>query len=299
MRVVSLLPSATEVVCALGHEGDLVGRSEECDYPVSVQSLPVLMRAKLPPDSRSSAEIDRDVRRLRGASESLYWLDLERLRALRPELLLTQDLCGVCSVTEAEVQAACRQTGLAPQVLSVSPRTLGEVWESFRSIARALGHSAPLPAGLDRPPTAEDRRSGRRPRVAVVEWADPPILAGLWTPEIVHAAGGDPIGPRPGEPGERTTYEEVGRRRPDLLVIAPCSFGIERTRAELRAPRIHDALERLDPSLGIWVADEAYFSRPGPRLAHGVEFLRRLLGDPSRPARLPFFRWSGCAEVLA
>lgn len=296
MRIVSVLPSATEIVCALGHAEELVGRSEECDYPSEVRTRPVVMRAKRRDADRSSAEIDARVREVRGRGESLYSLDVPLLAKLVPDLLLTQDLCGVCSVTEEEVRVACREAGVAPVIASLTPRNLSEVWDTVGIVARALGDEA---AG-EQLETSLRARSGnvpgpaRVPLVAIVEWLDPPILAGLWTPDIIRAAGGDAIGPCSGEPGIRTSWEEIERYAPDLIVLSPCSFSVERTAQELDRPGARAGLDRQSPRFGTYLADEAYFSRPGPRLADGIDLVRSLLAGkrganpmPVRPLNAP------------
>ncbi len=286
MRVVSVLPSATEIVFALGHGPQLVGRSAECDFPPEARALPVVMAPKVFDAERPSREIDDRVQRVRSARESLYALDIELLRRLEPDVILTQDLCGVCSVTDAEVAAACARADVAPLVVSLTPRTLSGVWQSVEQVGRALDDpaaGASLARSL-RSRTAPLHRPTPAPRVAVVEWVDPPILAGLWTPDIVRAAGGVSIGPRRGRPGERTRWEAIAAEGPDLLVISPCSFGVERTVRELSVPAVRDGLRAISPRLGTFVADEAYFSRPGPRLADGVELIRHLLArEPWQP----------------
>jgi iron complex transport system substrate-binding protein len=294
MRIVSLLPSATEIVCALGAERSLVGRSAECDYPSTIQDRPVVMRPRTEDFGRPSATIDRRVRAARARSESLYSLDVETLRGLRPDLILTQDLCSVCSVTNDEVKAACRQAELAPSIVSLTPRSLSEVWASVTAIGAAIGRPADAARLRRRLRTRGARSSppsGSRPRVAVVEWLDPPILAGLWVPEMIELAGGRPLGPAAGAVGVRTTWAELRETAPELLVLSPCSFPVSRTMEEARPARIRRGLSSIEPRLGCWVADEAYFSRPGPRLADGVALLRDLLrgGRVQRP--MPVERW--------
>jgi len=277
-RIVSVLPSATEIVCALGRRAQLIGRSEECDFPAGVRTLPVVMRARTLDAERPSGEIDRRVQATRGRAESLYELDLALLRTLRPEVLLTQDLCGVCSVTDAEVRAACATAGVAPEVVSVAPRRLAEVWDSVATIGRAIGAAAEAAVQVaslrerSRPPAVPDG-----PTVAVVEWLDPPILAGLWAPDLVAAGGGRSLHPEAGAPGIRTTWSRLGEQAPDLVLLSPCSFSVPRTLRELEDPALAAAVRRLRPPLGVYVADEAYFSRPGPRLADGVDLVRHLV----------------------
>lgn len=293
MRVVSVLPSATEWVFALGHGQDLVGRSSECDYPAAARDLPVVMWPRTWDAEAPSADIDARVSATRSAGESLYVLDVPRLARLAPDLLLTQDLCGVCSVTGPEVTEACSRAGVRPTIVSLTPRTLGEVWSSAETVGAALKDPASgrtlarkLRARSGPPP------SGGRPRVVVVEWLDPPILAGLWTPDIVHAAGGAPLGPRSGEPGVRTTWKSIAEELPDLVVLAPCSFSVARTRREAERAPVREGLELLGkPPLGVFLADEAYFSRPGPRLIAGIELVRHLMGGPPWHPPMPVLPW--------
>jgi iron complex transport system substrate-binding protein len=292
VRIVSVLPSATETVAALGHGTELVGRSAECDAPAEIRRLPVVMRPKTLDSDRPSAEIDARVRSTRAGDESLYELDVPLLARLRPDLILTQDLCGVCSVTDAEVTAACRAAGIEPRIVSLTPRTLEEVAGTIEAIGSAIGASEAahrLAAPLRGPPSAPT--GGRRRRVSVVEWMDPPILAGLWVPEMIDRAGGETIGPVPGGVGQRTTWSSIARRRPDLVVVAPCSFAVERTVRELSTTALGDRLLDLATARGVWIADESYFSRPGPRLADGIGLLRTLLGEdrPDRPMGIQ--RW--------
>jgi iron complex transport system substrate-binding protein len=301
MRVVSVLPSATETVFALGHGPELVGRSAECDFPEAAARLPVVMRPRTWDADRPSREIDARVRSVRARSESLYELDIERIRDLRPDLLLTQDLCGVCSVTDAEVRKACALAGVTPEILSLSPRRLGEVWDTIERIGVALRDPAAggTLARRLREGAQPFATSGPAPRVAVVEWLDPPILAGLWVPEIVRAAGGEPVGPAPGEAGERTSWSALERREVDLVILSPCSFSAARTLGELKDPRLRAGVERLAPRLGIFVADEAYFSRPGPRLADGVTLVRELLRGVRLTAPMPVQNWTAAATRVA
>ena len=290
MRVVSLLPSATEIVAALGHGGELVGRSAECDYPPDVEQLPIVMKPRTLDSERPSSEIDARVRKARSAGESLYRLDVDRLRELRPDVLFTQELCGVCSVTAEEVRAACRSAGISPAIVSLAPTTLTEVFDSILTVGEAL---ADRPAAERLVSELRERcrpsRTPReaRPRVAIVEWLDPPILAGLWSSDMVDRAGGVPIGPPSREPGRRTTWGAVERGAPDLVVLSPCSFSVDRTRRELSDPALLSRVKGACGRLGTVLADEAYFSRPGPRLADGVSLLRQLLKGSLREPPLP------------
>jgi iron complex transport system substrate-binding protein len=292
VRIVSLLPSATEIVAALGRAPDLVGRSAECDAPASIRHLPAVMQPRAWDANRPSAEIDARVRATRGADESLYVLDVPLLARLRPDVVLTQDLCGVCSVTGEEVTAACRVAGVDPQIVSLTPRTLPEVADSFEAVGSAIGSAeAGRRLGAELRNRAAGEPASDPPKVAVVEWLDPPILAGLWTPEMVGWAGGRALGPRSGETGHRTRWADIAAQRPDLVVVSPCSFSVARTVSELSHSKIGDELLEIGARFGVWVVDEAYFSRPGPRLADGVQLLRSLLGPSSAHGPMPIQRW--------
>jgi iron complex transport system substrate-binding protein len=296
MRVVSLLPSATETVYALGAGELLKGRSAECDYPSRARDLPVVMRARELDNDRPSREIDARVRSMRSSGESLYDLDLELLAALRPEIILTQDLCRVCSVTNEEVVTACAAARISPSIVTLGPTDLDGVIRSVEEIGAAIGHSAEadrLAVSLrartrGTPPVS----GGPSPSVAVVEWLDPPILSGLWTPDMVAAAGGTPVRLVSGDRASRVGWNELAGTSPDLVVLSPCSFTIDRTKRELRTHGLSERFGQLHPRFGTWVADEAYFSRPGPRLADGVELLRSLLRGESPNGPMPVERWT-------
>ncbi len=292
MRVVSVLPSATEIVCAVGAGAALVGRSEECDYPAAVRELPVVMRAKTLDLESPSREIDARVRRSLEARESLYTIDLGRLAALRPDLMLTQDLCRVCSVTDEEARTACELAGVSPRILSIAPRSLHDVWESVVRIGEAVGRGdagRSLSRELEAR-TARDRGSARD-RVLVLEWIDPPIEAGLWTPELIESAGGVPWTSRTNAPAQAVDLEALRSDPPELVVVSPCSFPVTRTARELEGSSLAKTLARLDVPRGVWLADEAHFSRPGPRLTEGRELIANALAGRPPSGRLPVRCW--------
>jgi iron complex transport system substrate-binding protein len=280
-RIVSLLPSATEIVFRLGAGPCLVGRSEDCDFPPEVRARPVVMRARTFDSEAASATIDARVQGSRGRGESLYTLDLELLRRLQPDVILTQDLCGVCSVTEAEVIGACDRAGVQPTIISASPRRLEDVQRSIIDIGDAIGRGAEarqLVGELGFGPASPSVDTGAR--VVVAEWVDPLILAGLWVPDMIRQARGQVVGPPAGSPGQRSSWRDLRSMDVDLVIISPCSFDVPRTRRELAQTELRRK-DYLLPALGVWVADEAFFSRPGPRLAAGIELLKRLVGGRS------------------
>jgi iron complex transport system substrate-binding protein len=270
MRIVSLLPSLTEIVCALGRGDELVGVTHECDYPPGVELLPHLTSSRIPAGATSSA-IDAMVVEQRG---SLYELDSEALAALRPDLILTQEQCDVCAVNEATVRRTAARLPMQPVVESVNPLDLDGVFAVFRRVGELIDANREANALIARFDETTrwiaDRRNGQpATRVVVLEWVDPPFSSGHWNPEIVARAGGlEQIG-RTGEKSRRMTWNEVEQADPDFLIISACGFSIDRTEAEL-AP-ILDRREWQDLRAvrngQVAVTDgSAYFSRPGPRL---------------------------------
>jgi iron complex transport system substrate-binding protein len=221
MRIASLLPSATDVVCALGLETCLVGVSHSCDAPAAAR-LPRLTTSRVPMNSDSRA-IDSAVRESVARGVSLYQIDTRRLRALAPDLVLTQDLCDVCAVGEAEVTEALEAACLAPTVLTLGPKTLRQAWEAILVIGRATGRSEEadaLVSTLERRVAAVAAVTGRlphRPRVAFLEWIDPPIAGGHWNPELIELAGGQDVLGTPGAPSRTVSWSEVAESEPDLL----------------------------------------------------------------------------------
>jgi len=285
-RIVSLLPSTTEIACALGFRDQLVARSHECDFPPGVEALPALTEAKLDA-SAPSRDIDDRVKQIVGEGLSVYRVDAERLRALAPDVILTQTHCDVCAASLADLEDALRAwTGARPTVVSLEGATLGEVWNDFERVAAALGDS-----GRGRTLTRElsgriadlGERAGRaaeRPRVACLEWIDPPMAAGHWMPELVAIASALPVFGRPGARSPWISFDELARADADAVVVVPCGFGLGRTRAELAPLREHPAFSDLRAVRGgrTFLADgNAYFNRPGPRLVESLEILCEIL----------------------
>jgi iron complex transport system substrate-binding protein len=270
MRICSLLPSATEIVAELGLVDSLVGVSDECHWPAAVIGKPVVSATRIDPAGLSSSQIDEAVRSAVRDGRSLYAVDAELIGELRPDLILTQDLCAVCAVSKGELESACP---VGAEVLSLDPQTLGEVINSVRTVADRLGVAgrgeeiaAQMRAAIEE--TAASVRGLRRRRVFFAEWIDPPFCAGHWLPEMVAVAGGRDVIGRAGEPSHPTSWEHVLSLEPELVVVGPCGFGVEeayRRSADLRLP-----------CQAVVVDGDAYFSRPGPRLADGVRQLAQL-----------------------
>lgn len=279
MRIASLVPSATEMCFALGLGDDVVAVTHECDFPGPVAALPRLTRSMIP-DGLEPAEIDAAVRERVGAGLSLYALDGEALSSLEPDLIVTQQVCAVCAVSCDDVRAIAAGLPSRPDVLSLDPSRLGDVLADAETLAAAAGDAAAgrrLHADLRR--RIESVRAAAagspRPRVAALEWLDPPYCAGHWVPEMIAAAGGSDALARPGERSRVVTWEEVAAARPDIVVVMPC--GLYAEEAEHEALRHRRAIAALGAKAAFAVDAASSFSRPGPRLADGVELLGHLL----------------------
>ncbi|WP_432113312.1 cobalamin-binding protein [Streptomyces sp. S1] len=286
MRIVSLLPAATDIVAELGLAADLVGRTHECDWPPEdVAGVPVVTSAAFSPDDLTSREISVAVGGAAHGGSSLYTLDAEALGALAPEVVLTQDLCDVCAVSYEGVSRAVRVLDGGPRVLSLEPRTLGDVLDCLVTVGELLGvrERAELRRAelLDRLAAVRRLTAGRtRPRVVAVEWLDPLWPAGHWVPEQIDAAGGEPLLAAPGEHTGPMTWEAVRAARPDVLLVLPCGFPPERTLRERELLTSLPGWEDL-PAVragAVWVLDgPAHFNRPGPRVVRGAEVLAHVL----------------------
>jgi iron complex transport system substrate-binding protein len=284
MKIVSLLPSATEIVYALGLGDRLRGVSFECDYPQQARAVPVVSGTALPTDgSLSATEIDAVVSARVAAGESIYTLDDARIRAIDPDLILAQDLCRVCAVPSGAVEEALDVIGCHAQVVSLDPARLDQVIACIGTVGAATGTSDEadlLMARLRRRVAAvRERVSGRdRPRVLVLEWPDPPFNAGHWVPDQVEAAGGDPILAAAGARSRRLTWEEVEAAHVDITLFMPCGFDLAGAVAE--APVLLARPEAARLGRIVAVDANAYFSRPGPRVVDGVELLERVFHGP-------------------
>lgn len=289
MRIVSLLPSATETLYALGAGDDLVGVTFECDYPPWARTHRVVSTSALP-HGLGPAEIDAAVTRLLQAGADLYHLDRDAMSDLDAELVITQDLCAVCAVDLSTVSDALGYLGCTAEVLTTDPHTLREVWDCIAQIGAATGRSRAaerLVASLvERMATVDQRVRGlSRPRVAILEWTDPPFAPGHWVPEMAQAAGGHNVIGRGGVDSVRTTWDAVRAATPDILISAPCGYALEQSVALARELVLADP---LGPDIPVWAVDaNASFARPGPRLVDGIEALAAILhpdcGLPAKP----------------
>jgi iron complex transport system substrate-binding protein len=274
MRVITLLPAATEIVAALGSAGSLVGISHECDYPASVQGLPRVTTTVVN-SAAGGAAIDAEVRRLRGAGQSVIGIAADLLRRLAPDLVITQDLCEVCAVADGEVHRLTTAMHPAPAVLSLEARDLQGIWSDIRRVGQALDledEAEELVLGLQsRLKRLLSTPRSKTPRVLCIEWLDPLYLAGHWVPELVAAAGGQDAGASPGSHSTRRQWGELSDLKPDHVLVMLCGFGVERARAELNALQEPEGLELLRKVPVSIIDGNAYTSRPGPRVVDGAQ----------------------------
>ncbi len=285
MRVVTLLPAATEIVAALGGAGYLVGISHECDYPAAVQGLPRVTATPVN-IAESGAAIDAEVRRLHDVGQPVIAISANLLRRLAPDLVITQGLCQVCAVADGEVHRLTTAMHPPPQVLSLEARDLQGIWADIRRVGQALeleDEAEELVLGLQsRMKRLLPGSRARVPRMLCIEWLDPLYLAGHWVPEQVAAAGGQDVGARSGSHSTRRQWSELGGLRPEHVVVMLCGFGIDRARAELNSLQDSEALE-LFRKVPVSIIDgNAYTSRPGPRVVDGAQRIQwALTGRPS------------------
>jgi len=293
VRIVSLVPHATELLFALGLGDDVVGVTHECDYPEPATRRTQVTRNVLP-EGLSAREIDAAVRERMLEGASIYELDEPALRALEPELIVTQELCHVCAVSHDEVQALALALPAPPRVIPLDPKTYGETLGDVRTIAQATDSRD---AALDLIARTARRadivrlavRGTRRPRVAALEWLDPVFVAGHWTPQLIEMAGGDDAMGFSGEPSRESSWEAVAAAQPEVVVLMQCGYDAARAHAE--GVQYAERLRSLGTSRVFAVNASAYFSRPGPRLIDGLELLAHIL-HPDRAPIAP-------AEALA
>ena len=285
-RIVSLLPSATETVAALGLADALVGRSHECDAPASVAALPAVTAPRFKTD-RPSAEIDRSVRAIVEQGLAVYHVDAEALRALRPDVILTQDQCEVCSVSVKQLEAAVADwVEGRPRVIPAHGTTLDQVWHDIRAVADGLGvadRGAALEARLKQRVDAIASRAEAqpaRPSLAAIEWIDPLMASGNWMPELIALAGGRSRFGRNGAPSPWISREDLGREDPDVILVSPCGFTIAQSRADMGVLTAWSGWRRLGAVAAdrVYIADgNRWFHRPGPSLVEALEMFAEML----------------------
>lgn len=291
MRIVSLLPSATEIICEIGLSDELVGVTHECDFPAWVKSLPKITQSLIPVDA-SSREIDELVRERLKTERALYTLNLPLLEQLKPDLIVTQALCDVCAVAESEVEAAvCRLPG-RPKVVNLEPTRLSEIFDCVNQVGEVAGAQLQAKRAIERLQArvnavrTRTEQITQRPRVLLMEWIDPPFSSGHWSPELVRIAGGDEVIGREGQRSRTILWEEIVSADPEVMVIACCGFNVERTRQDIPIVRDFSGFRDLAcvRSGRVFLMDgNAYFSRPGPRLVDSLEILAHALHPSVHP----------------
>jgi iron complex transport system substrate-binding protein len=288
MRIVSLVPHATELLFALGLGPEVVGVTHECDHPSAALKLPHVTRDVLP-SGLSAGEIDAAVRERTLEGEAIYELDRQTLAALAPDLIVTQALCPVCAVSYEEVAEIAKTLPGRPEVIALDPKTLGETLGDVRTIAQATGRRDEGVEMIQSSAGRIDRvklavRAQPRPRVAALEWLDPVFVAGHWTPQLIELAGGEDVLGLPGEPSLTVPWETVAAAQPEVVVVMPCGYNAQRAAEE--ASTFAEQLAALGARRVVAVDASSYFSRPGPRLTDGVELLAHIL-HPDRVPRPP------------
>jgi len=284
-RIVSFLPAGSEIVHALGAGAELVGRSHECDYPASVQALPVVSKPSLDLDGLNQAEIDAAVSGRLASGESLYVVDELLLRDLAPDVILTQDLCQVCAPSGNELTRALKSLPSNPTVIYLTPRTLAEIDDNIIAVGEAIGRGDQANALVARNHErvervrASTRTLTRRPRVTFLEWTDPLFCAGHWVPEMIEIAGGDDRLGRPGADSVRISWDDVHAQSPEIVIVAPCGYHLA------QAQRMARDLPPI-PGARVYPVDaNAFFARPGPRYVDGIELLAKIFtGEAARNA---------------
>lgn len=301
MRIISLLPSTTEIVAALGKKDQLVGRSHECDFPSDVGTLPACTEPKFNPDG-TSYEIDQRVKALLQEGLSVYRVDEDQLAALNPDVIITQDHCEVCAATVDEVKKAAKsRIGDTVKVVSVSPTDLSSVVDSIRTIGEAI-EADPQPlmnqmkSGLQ---AIQQRTIGlRHPNVLALEWLDPLMAAGNWVPELIQLAGGNPLGAQSGQHSPWMGWEKLQKLDPDIITVMPCGYSIDQTLSEINKLTSHSGWAELNAvkNKQVFVLDgHQYFNRPGPRLVDSTQILAEIIHPSVFRAENPHSGWLNLA----
>jgi iron complex transport system substrate-binding protein len=284
MRICSLLPSATEILFALGLGDSVVGVSHECDFPPEAAGKPPLLRPRVDPNA-APADLDRQVTELARRGESIYAIDADLLRSISPDLIVTQDLCHVCAASPGDLATTLSRLAKRPRVLSLTPHSLADVWDDIRRVGESTGRkreAQALALTLEQRVAAIENQvkdAVRRPRVLCLEWLDPSYVGGHWIPEMVAKAGGEDVLGRAGQPSFRVSADEIAAARPELIVILPCGYTLDRAIEEFGSDQIAESWGAPPAARGcrVFAVDaNSYFSRPGPRLTEGVAILAQI-----------------------
>ena len=300
MRIATLLPSATEIVCALGLGGDIVGITHECDFPPEIRTRRLIVRGKIDSAHLSSAEINAQVEGSLARGEGLYQIDLDALRRVHPDLLITQDLCEVCALPGTDVDAVVAGLPHPPRILRLHPHTLSDILNDIVTVGSATGREAEarrlvarLEERIARVEAAVRRRP--RPRVFCMEWLDPPFCGGHWMPEIVERAGGCEIVGGHERPSFRVEWSQIAAAQPEVVVLALCGFDVARTQQEASGLAARAEWRGLPAvrSNRVYATDaSSYFSRSGPRIVDGLEILAAILHPDAAAWSTPPGSWA-------
>ncbi|SDG89950.1 cobalamin-binding protein [Mucilaginibacter sp. P25] len=285
-KIVSLLPAATEIICALGLEKNLVGRSHECDFPASVKELPICTEANFP-DGLSSADIDIKVKEILADALSVYTVKREQIKALSPDVVITQAQCEVCAVSLKDVEEALENyLDKQAQIISLQPNSLDDIFEDIVTVANALNVPA---AGAELLESLQERVDiikhklkfiDSKPTVACIEWLEPVMISGNWVPGLVNIAGGTPVLAQDGKHSPYIEWDEILQQDPEIIVVMPCGFSIERTMREINLllDRPGFASLKAVKSDRFYIVDgNQYFNRPGPRIVDSIEILAEII----------------------
>jgi len=300
LKICSLLPSATEIVFALERGDQLVAVTHECDFPLEAARLPVITRSALDHRTRSSGEIHNHISSAVHAGSSIYVLDQDLLERLNPDLILTQELCDVCAVSYEVVKKAVHRLEGHRRILSLEPTSLGGILETVEQVGEATGAQEravavvrELQKRIDRT-TARAQTASGRPRVFAMEWLDPPFTAGHWVPEMIRLAGGRDVLAQEGRPSSKIDWSRIADSDPEIIVLMPCGFTLERTSDEFAKVTLPDewlGLTAVRSRHVYAVNGSAYFNRPGPRIVEGLEILAEIMHPELFPRTLPRGTW--------
>jgi iron complex transport system substrate-binding protein len=294
VQICSLLPSATEILFALGLGDSVVGVTHECDFPPEAATKPPLIRPRVDPHALP-AVIDRQVTELVSRGESIYSVDVELLASLAPDLIITQELCHVCAASPNDLATSLARFSKRPKILSLTPHSLADVWDDIRKIGEATGRrrdAQGLAITLAQKVAAIEMKvaAAPRPRVLCLEWMDPFYIAGHWVPEMVVKAGGEDVLGRAGEPSFRATVEQIAETAAEIILVMPCGYSSRRAAAESSFKHLPSSWDRLPAKCDgrVFAVDaNSYFSRPSPRLSDGVELLAHLFHPQIVPLNIP------------